>query len=325
MKLKELGERRIIDSIFKSFSMSQEKDDCALIDMGDEYILMSTDIIRQSTHVPAGASPRQIGKFAAAINLSDIAAMAGQPLGLLVSYLVDPETEDNYFKEVVGGIHDVLRANDAELLGGDTKEGNELVISGTAVGKQKKPLTRKRSHIAKGQIIGVTNTLGRVASGYIYYRTGYQKARGVSMMLDIHPRLREGQIISEFGGKFMMDLSDGIYSSISQMKADYGVGFKIVEDELPQNSSVKKAASLSGASPTDIMCAYGGDYELMFSIDNNHYKDFMAAMEGEKIKVSFIGEAWEGDNLLYNGSHWSKITSRGYEHFSEAPRLGSIL
>lgn len=325
MKLKELGERRIIDNIFKTFNVKREKDDCTLIDVGDDYILMSTDIIRESTHVPAGAKPRQIGRFAAAINLSDVAAMAGEPVGMLTSYLVNPESDERYFREIVGGLNEVLKANNAEILGGDTKEGNELVISGTAVGRQKKSLTRKRSDIAKGQIVGVTNNLGRAASGYVFYRSGYQKARGINLMLDVQPRIKEAQIISEHGGKFMMDLSDGIFSSISQIKADFGVGFKIVEDELPVNTNVKKAASLSGATQTEIMCSFGGDYELMFSIDNNNYSDFMAAMESEKVSVSFFGEAWEGDNLLYNGSHWSKITNQGYEHFSASPRLGSIV
>lgn len=325
MKLKELGERRIIDDIFKTFNVKQQKDDCAMIDLGDEFLLMSTDIIRETTHIPAGAKPRQIGRFAASINLSDIAAMAGEPVGMLTSYLLDPETDERRFREIVGGISEVLKAHDTELLGGDTKEGNELVISGTAVGRQKKSLTRKRSDIAKGQIIGVTNNLGRAASGYVFYRTGYQKTRGVNMMLDIQPRIKEAQIISEHGGRFMMDLSDGIFSSISQIKADYGVGFKIVEDELPANKDVKKASSLSGASQTEVMCSFGGDYELMFSIDNGNYTDFMTAMESEKISVSFFGEAWEGDNLLYNGSHWSKIKDQGYEHFSASPRLGSIV
>lgn len=319
-----MGERQIINNIFKGFEMKQEKDDCALIDLGEDYLLLTTDIIRETTHIPAGAKPRQIGRFAANINLSDIAGMAGVPLGMLVSYLVDPNADETYFKEIVGGIHDSLKIHNAEILGGDTKEGKELVISGTAVGRQKKELTRKRSEIARGQILGVTNNLGRAASGYIFYRSGYQKSRGIDLMLNITPRIREAQIISEHGGKFMMDLSDGIYSSISQMSSDYGVGFRIVEDELPVDPNVKKASDISGASFTDIMCSYGGDYELLFTIDNDNYKDFMAAMESEKINVNFIGDVWNGDNIIYNGSHWTKITHSGYEHFHAKPVLGSL-
>lgn len=324
MKLKDIGERKIIDNIFSSFNVKQEKDDCALIDVGDEYFMLSTDVIREGSHVPEGAKPRQIGKFAANVNLSDIAAMAGEPVGLLMSYLVNPEMEEDYFRELVGGVSEALKKQDTEMLGGDTKEGNELVLSGTAVGRQKKSLTRKRSQIKKGQVLGVTNKLGKAASGYVFYRSGYQKSRGVDLMLDITPRIKEAQIISEHGGKFMMDLSDGIYSSISQMQADYGVSFRLVEDELPKDRNVKKASDISGASETDIMCAFGGDYEILFTIDNEDYKDFASAMEAENIQVSFIGDVWDGDNIMNNGSHWSNITNRGYEHFSSRPKLGKI-
>lgn len=324
MKLSDIGERKLIDNIFKSFNVNQDKDDCALVTIDDEYLMLSTDIIRETSHIPLGATPRQIGMFAANVNLSDIAAMAGEPVGLLMSYLLNPAMEESYFKELVGGVSNAVKKQGTEILGGDTKEGDELVLSGTAIGRQKKTLTRKRGDIKKGQILGVTNRLGRTASGYIFYKTGYQKGRGIDLMMGITPRIREARIISEHGGKFMMDLSDGIYSSIYQMRSDYGVSFRIVEDELPMDRNVKKASEISGANPTDIMCAFGGDYELLFTIDNDNYKDFSSAMESEKISTSFIGDVWEGDNILYNGANWSNITQRGYEHFSEKPKMGRI-
>lgn len=324
MKLKDLGERALIENIFKNFGVKQEKDDCALIDNGDQYYMLSTDIIRAGSHIPEGAKPRQIGKFAANVNLSDIAAMAGEPLGLLMSYLLNPDSEESYFRELVGGVFEAARLQDTEVLGGDTKEGVELVMSGTVFGRQKKTLTRKRSDIKKGQVLAVTNKLGKSASGYIFYSAGYQRSRGIDLMMNITPRIREAKIISEHGGKFMMDLSDGLYSSISQMQSDYGVAFRIVEDELPMDNNVRKASDISGAALTDIMCAFGGDYELLFTIDNDNYKDFASAMEAEKIPVSFIGDVWNGENILYNGAHWTKITNRGYEHFSSKPKLGRI-
>lgn len=319
LKLKDIGERKLIQSIFTEFGLSQPKDDCATLDIGKETYMISTDIIRESTHIPVGAKPRQIGKFAANINLSDIAAMAGVPIGMLTSYLLSPEMDDARFREIVAGINGALKAFDAELLGGDTKEGSETVISGTVLGKQKKSLVRRRSDIAAGQIVGVTNNLGRAASGYLFRKFGYQKSRAIDLILDFTPRIREAQAISKHGGKFMMDLSDGLYSSISQMKDDYGYGFRIVEDELPPDRNVKKASDLSGVSQTDIMSSFGGEYELMFTVDNDNYKSFMESMESENVKVNFIGDVWDGKNIIYNGKNWSDITNRGYEHFSKKP------
>ncbi|MEM0158819.1 MAG: thiamine-phosphate kinase [Thermoplasmataceae archaeon] len=315
MKLQQIGEREIIRRIFVTSGMTQEIDDCATLPHGNSYSLYTTDVIRRSTHIPEGAGPDLIGKFAVNINLSDIAAMGGIPDGFLFSLLIPPESEIDYLEELASSISRALRPFNCELLGGDTKEGSELVIAGTAIGHQLKSKTMKRSRLRKGQIVGHLNSLGRGGAGYLSYKMGFNREMGIKMMLDVNARIKEAQIIGEHGGQFMMDLSDGLFSSIHQMKRDYGIGFKIVEDELRFHPQVMKLSKVSGLHPLDII-DYGGDYELFFSIDNSHYRDFMDAMEGEKIDVHFIGEAWDGENMIFDGQQWTKIKRKGWEHFT---------
>lgn len=324
MKLKDLGEREIIERLFRIHNVKQEKDDCALLDLEEKYLLISTDSISTSTHIPIGTKPEQIGSFFASLNLSDIAAMAGEPIGFMTAFSFDSEVEFEHFEGIGKGIKKVLSKYNVELMGGDMKEGPNEVMNGIAIGMQDKKLTRKRSDIRKGQIVAVTNSLGRAAAGYVFYRSGFRKSLGIDLMLNFEPKIKEAITISEYGGKFMMDLSDGLFSSIYQMKHDYGLGFKIVEDELKPNKYVEKAADLSGATMTTLMAGYGGDYELFFTIENKDYPDFRAAMESEKIDVSFIGDVWDGDNMIFDGSRWNLITEKGYEHFSERPVLGKI-
>lgn len=324
MKLKEIGERNIIKEITKRHMSVSSTDDCALIEFGDEYFMMSTDLVSELTNIPAGSPPALIGEFAASINLSDIAAMAGIPLGLLISVSANPDTDDSYLYKVFDGMSRKLREFDTEILGGDTKEGSHLSLACTSIGRQKKEKTLLRSNIRPKQILCVTGKLGRASSGYIYLKTGYNISRGRQMMMDITPRIREAQIIAEHGGRFMTDLSDGLFSAISQLKNDFSIGAKVVQDEIPGAKSVGKAAELSGASELDIKANFGGDYELLFTIENSSYGDFKRSMEAEKIPVSYIGETWEGENMIFNGENWSVISEIGYEHFKEIPKLGRI-
>lgn len=324
LKLKELGERNIINEIYSAQAIKQTKDDCALIDMGDKYFLISTDSISTKSHIPEGTPTELIGKFLASLNLSDIAAMAGDPIGFMTAFSLDPDTDFDFLMGIERGIKKVLDKYGVENLGGDLKEGPDEVMTGIAVGSQKKDLVRKRSDIRIGQIVGVTNSLGRAASGYVYYKSKFNRTVGINLLLDFEPKLREAKLISEYGGKFMMDLSDGLFSSIYQMKHDYGVGFKIVEDELPMHRHVEKAADLSGATALELMGSFGGDYELLFTIDNSNYGNFIEAMKSEKIDVSFIGDVWDGDNMIYDGQRWNLIQEKGYEHFSKHPQLGRI-
>ena len=79
LKLSDLGEREVIDILA---GKQRDIDDCAVLNCGDMDLLLSTDLITRATHLPEGTSPFLAGKFFAAINLSDIAAMAGIPEGM---------------------------------------------------------------------------------------------------------------------------------------------------------------------------------------------------------------------------------------------------
>ena len=315
MKLSNLGEREIIDILA---GKNRDIDDCAVLKCGDMDLLLSSDLITRKTHLPDGTSPFLAGKFFAAINLSDIAAMAGIPEGMLISISVSPEYDINYLQEFYRGINYELSKFNAVILGGDTKEGSDFTASGTIVGMQKPEHIRKRSYISPGQDVFVTNSLGTAASGYIYYKYGNDKETGIKKMLDIEPRIEEAQKINKHGARFMMDLSDGIYASIYQMYRDFGIGFRIYMDKIPISSSVGEASKISGFSIEDIALSFGGDYELLFTVDKENSRTFVDAMKNEHIEVYNIGETYNGVNQIYDGS-WRAINNRGYEHFMDVP------
>lgn len=324
MKLGEIGERGIINRLMSAHQKQSQKDDCSLIEDGDGYFMLSTDIVTPEMHFPKGSKPEQMGSFFANINLSDIAGMAGKPLGFMSAYAAPPDTNIEFLVEFETGVNRVLMEHNVEHMGGDMKEGTTLTMTGIAVGRQTKKLTRKRADIGEGQLLGVTNSLGKAASGYVFYRTGYKKDLGINLLLDVHARLNEAEAISQNGGRFMMDLSDGVFSSVHQMRQDYGLGFKLVEDSVKPNRYVEKAAELSGASIRELTFSFGGDYEILFTIDNSNYGDFMEKMESLGIDVSIIGQVWDGDNIIFDGERWESVTDHGYEHFSKKPTLGRV-
>ncbi len=324
VKLNEMGERKAIDSLMSLHKRQSKKDDCSLIPFDGSFFLLSADSITPATHIPAGASAEQSGSFFANTTISDIAGMAGVPDGFMAAYISPPETDFSYYAGFEQGVESVLKKHEMEHLGGDFKEGSTLSMTGVAVGHQTSDLVRRRGDIKSGHIVGVTNNLGRAASGYVYYETGYQREKGIEMMLGAKARIQEAQAISRNGGRFMMDLSDGIFSSVRQMKQDYGLGFKLVEDSAPIDPHVEKAAELSGASLRELLFSYGGDYELLFTIDNENYGKFIESMESEGINVSIIGQVWDGDNMIFDGERWEVVAEAGYEHFSEKPKLGKI-
>ena len=324
MKISDIGERELVTSMFKTGHIHGGDNDCIEISIGGKRLLASTDSVSSDTNIPIGATSAQIGKFLADINLSDIAAMAGNPIGMLSSFNLPGKIDSNFVLGLVEAIDKELNVFGAEYLGGDTKESRSMVLSGMIIGEQQEKLIRHRSDIRQGQVLCVTGDLGRAAAGYTFYKTGYRKKLGINLLMDFVPRIREAKIISENGGKFMTDLSDGVLESIYKAKRDFGIGFRLVQDEIPVNEQVKKAIQLSGAAENDLTLSFGGDYEILFTIDNDNYADFKTAMDSEKIHVSYIGDTWKGENMIFDGRSWKPIEGGGYQHFAPVPKIGSI-
>ncbi len=316
-EIDQSGERNIINMIRKVGNIKQKPDDCSLVDRGDSYELITMDSINEKTHIPVGATASEAGRFFAMVNLSDIAAMGGIPQTFMAAFNIRGDLHEEYVEEFVNGMSKTLKEYDLEYAGGDTKESDTNVFSGMCMGYQKKKLTRLRSEIKPHQILCSTGTLGKTGAAYVAYSHGMDTRENSRRMLDIKARISEGMAIGSSGAKFMMDISDGLYGCLSQMKMDYGIGFRISEMDVKLDESVKEVANVVGCSPRDIAFNYGGDYELLFTIDNDDYGKFSKKMEDEGIAVSYIGDTWEGDNMIFNGEQWEKIEHRGWEHLKK--------
>ncbi|MGP6293342.1 thiamine-phosphate kinase [Caldiplasma sukawensis] len=310
----KLSERELIDLIYSKGFVKEPKDDCSWLERKDEYIFITTDSITLKTHIPDVCSPYEAGKFFGSINLSDIAAMGATPESFMASYVIGKNTDTYYIKEFVEGLHHTLEKFTTDYIGGDTKSGDSTIFTGICIGNRKKNGVTFRSNIKKGQVLCVTNQLGSKGASYLLYSMGVDKVKNGKNIIDIIPRVNEGIKIADSGARFMMDLSDGLFGAIYQMKRDYGFGFRIIKDQIPLSPEVGKAKKITGKEEMEII-NYGGDYELLFTIEQEDYSKFVTKMEDENIKISYIGDIWDGDNLLFDGERWNKINFRGWEHF----------
>ncbi len=315
MKISDLGERKLIARTYENMNILQEKDDCVYISRGRNYELVTVDSINEKTHIPKGASPENIGKFFGAVNLSDIAAMGGIPQYFLAAFNIPSSIELSFIDNFERGLSSILKQYDVEYLGGDTKENNTVSFSGVCIGTVSKDAILKRSNIRKGQILCVTHKLGQKIAAFIAYSNGIRVQENAENMLRITPRVKEATIIAKLGGRFMMDLSDGLGSALSQMKADYGIGFRIVKDQIPIHDALFRISKIVGVDPFQAIFRYGGDYELLFSIDNDNSEETALKLREKGIEFSMIGDVWENENIIFDGERWNPITDFGYEHF----------
>lgn len=315
MILDKLGERNIIDAIRRTYNYEWIDDDCSYFLEKNKYILITVDSISKSMHIPDPVDPVKIGYFLAAITLSDIAAMGGIPKYFMSALTLPKNIEIGDLKKIERGIAKCLYKYDTEMIGGDCKEGIELVMSGIGIGEVNKNKILKRDGMKVGDLLCVTNSLGKNSAGYYLWKLKNSK-KGAEKLLEVEPRIKEGLIISNYDASAAMDLSDGVYSSIAQLKKITGMGFFIDFSKIPVSPLAKKVHNELDVSIEELTLNYGGDYELLFTISPENWKILKKVAEKNNLKFTDIGYVIKGKNILFKDGKKYEIKKRGYEHFT---------
>src|SRR5206468_10091353 len=104
-------------------------------------VLVTTDMLLEgSCFVLAEAGPRRVGRKAMAVNLSDIAAMAGRPVAAVVSVGLPRQGGRALAEELYLGLRETADAFDTAVVGGDTNSWDgPLVIAVTLLGEAVPP------------------------------------------------------------------------------------------------------------------------------------------------------------------------------------------
>ena len=320
--LSDIGERKAIDIISGILHKGTEAigigDDCAAFDDGENFLLVSTDMIADETHLPKSMSPWQIGWYSVAVNLSDIAAKGGSPLGLVLSLGLPKNTSVNFLKELIKGADDCAKIYKTSVVGGDTKEQKHLTICGTVFGRVKKDEFMSRKGMKPGEILAVTGCLGKAGAGYLAIKLKYDNNKNFRDLLEPQPRVEEGKVMAgEQTVTSCMDISDGLSSSLYQLAKINDLGFCIHKEKIPISPLLKKIADeYKNIDMFDYAINFGGDFELLFTLPKNKFKQLQLQLKKINCPITAIGKVTkETEVILKHGDSFSKILNRGYEHF----------
>lgn len=308
MLLRDAGEREAIEAVWRRLGRESLSDDAHYWRMGDRYALLTTDVIYGRTHIPGGVDYATAGRFFAAINLSDIAAMGGIPRTFLLALSVSPETPVEHVEEFEAGLVEVLDAHGVEFGGGDLKEGCGFTAAGALYGEVEAERIILRRGAEPGDLVYVTGKIGRAAASYHFWKS---RGEDPHPMLEVEPRLREGRAASRYVSAGM-DLSDGIAEAVACLSQVNRVGIVVDYDSIPLHPLAVEAIE-DGADPFFIALTFGGDYELFLTVPPEREEDFLRAMGGT---VTRIGEVVKGESAVLKGGERFAFPERGYQHFS---------
>ncbi len=318
-----IGEFGLIRRILDKFCVRNGRsvlvgpgDDAAVIACGSGApLVLTTDMLVEGTHFRLEWScPEAVGFKAVTANLSDVAAMGGVPVGIVVSLGVPASVPTRAVDSLYRGISAALSEFGGELLGGDTVRSDMITVSVAAVGTLAGDRPLLRSGARKGDLVCVTGSLGRPELGllllkkYAGRRTG---SRGSAMLawagrvitdfrgyvpakirrdgyacilkhLMPAPRMRDAQLLARQGKSApssMIDVSDGLSSDLNQLAAASRVSILVYEDRIPVHPSVVSTARHLGVSAARAAISSGEEYELLLTVPPSRLGSLLRALK----------------------------------------------
>ncbi|MFY0593630.1 thiamine-phosphate kinase [Roseivirga sp.] len=337
-ELGDLGEFGLIDRLAEKLTPKQKStikgigDDAAVISSGENYALLSTDMLVEGVHFDLSYVPLQhLGYKAIAVNVSDIAAMNGQPSQVVVSLALSNRFSVEAIEVLYAGMKAACEDYNVDIIGGDTTASRSgLVISVSAYGTANAGDVVYRSGAGKNDILCVTGDLGGAFVGLQVLEREKQTFLGnpdMQPQLDkyqyivqrqLKPRARMDVVheLKELGvtPTAMIDISDGLASEVLHMSKASNVGFSIYEEQFPIDRQTYETAVEFNLDPITSALNGGEDYELLFTIKQEDH----AKLE-KYADIHFIGHSQDlekGNLMVTKKGNQVPLQAQGWNHLS---------
>jgi thiamine-monophosphate kinase len=291
-------------------------DDASVLETGPgESLVLSTDLSVEGIHFRREwLTWEKIGYRAAAVAMSDLAAMAARPVGVLVSVALPPELDLPVYEQFASGVADCLRTCEASLLGGDTSSSPSAVfIDVTAVGSVGTPITRAGAR--PGDEVWVTGRLGAGAAAVLALKTGLEPDPSDRLAYERPvPRWREARWLAEsVAVSSAIDISDGLVGDATHISRSSACQLVLEVERIPMTASLEGWADHSVAMA--IAAGGGDDYELLFTVP----PDVLGTGEFG-LDLTRIGTVREGSGVCWvdrAGGPVDPPAHAGYDHFTD--------
>ncbi|MBC7357400.1 MAG: thiamine-phosphate kinase [Desulfacinum sp.] len=305
-------------------------DDVAVLRMAAGDLLLATcDCQIEGVHfLRHHILPRDLGRRAAAINLSDMAAMGGDPLWAVVSLMLPGDLPVDYVEDLYRGMGDALGEWGAFVVGGNTaRHPDRLVVDVTLLGRAAPDRLITRDGARPGDVLMVTGTLGGSRAGLEWIQSKVPSAdasvRDRALRRHRAPRARvaEGKALAATGRvRAMLDVSDGLLGDLAHLCRAGRVGAVVEAAAVPVDPCCRETARAMGKDPLEWALRGGEDYELLFAVDPDGVEHVIRTLRGvSDVPCSVIGRIVsekEGIRVVYpDGSRRDAASEGGWDHF----------
>lgn len=283
-------------------------DDAALISLPSAGAIVTTDVLVEGQDFElAYCGGFDVGWKALAVNVSDIAAMAGRPTHAVATLALPPSTLVTLVDGIARGLAAAAQRWGVAVVGGDVSAAPVVSLGVTLLGV---PATRRvvvRSGARPGDLVCVTGSIGGSWGGLQLLRSGRGGESPALVERHLRPvaRVDEGRALSDAGATAMIDVSDGFAIDLTRLMAASGTGCAVDPTVVPLDPELR----VLGLRDDDLVRSAilgGEDFELLATLSRD-----VARPAG----VTVVGEVTEEPSLRLGDEDLGKLgREHGWDH-----------
>lgn len=334
----DLGEQQLLQRLYQYCDTAVVGDDAAVLAIEPTHeVVVTTDMLVDGTHFSVGlampgiqtTTPFDVGWRSAAANLSDLAAMGAQPLGLTIALGLPPQLPVQFVDGFYQGLKACLDNYGTPIIGGDICRAPTWIVSITAIGQVHPRRKIQRSQARPGDVICVTGCHGAARAGLALllnehspdglspeeYNALIQSHQRPVPRLDIPPLIWAIDPEARVAG---MDSSDGLADAVLQICRASGVGAILDGDRLPMPNCFRTMGSLSDEDRVHYTLYGGEDFELVLCLEEPLAAKLRSKLDGSlriigKVQTHSTVKLVYGNNLACSRT---LSLEKGFQHFT---------
>lgn len=316
-----MQEFELIEKIFKPLSDKKSSfnlnDDIARISLKtDEELIVSKDLLIENTHFLRDDCGYKIAKKSLLSNLSDIASSGATPIYYMLGFGKNNNLNNNFYKNFAKGLEEIQKEFKIKLIGGDTVNSKEIVISITIFAKTKKNKILLRNNAKSDDLIFVSGFIGDSYLGLKNKENKYFHDRHFFPS----PRINLGEkLLKNNLSKCAIDISDGFFLDLQRVCKSSKLTAEIFLNKIPISLEAKKHLKNNKITIFDLLSG-GEDYELIFTANKKNKEKILQLAKNLKINLTCVGNFKKtldnkcNINLLDDKNNHIEIKKLGYEH-----------
>ena len=289
-------------------------DDAALVTIDGAALALSCDLVVEGRHFRRDwLTPGEIGWRACAAALSDLAAVAAEPLGVLAAVGVPEGSEGTFLEEVMEGVGAAAAACGASVWGGDLVRAPQVTMDVMVVGRASHPVRRRGARAGDG--VWVTGALGAPAAAVAVWEAGANPGPGLrDRFARPVPRVAEAWWLRDRGATAMLDVSDGLVGDAGHLAAASGVAVEIEVERVPVHEAVTTDPAVTADEAVRYALTGGEEYELLVALPAS-FAEAAAFAESFGIALTRVGTVRAGTGVSVMRDGRQIEVGAGFSHF----------